>query len=360
MSSGLPDYAGGDRVFPAPEANEQAYGVLPQGFSRKSLNTILAEIEASMRTEFGPNVIQTPQSPFGQLNGLMAVLVTQMWEMAEDVYQSYDVDQAEGTRLDTLGKIRLLGRMSNETDAAYRQAINNQDRARIDVQDISRAVDAIDGVTFSHVWVNDSVHVDPYTGLPGGTLCVAVIGGDDAEIGLTLRRYVVPGISLYGNTYIMTTDEGYCRTLVLLRPILVKVKLIVNVAVRYDQRGCPPPALVSIRDAIVAAVGHNGSHELLNGDDVTFFLIRSIVEAKWPNVEVLSIVATAEGHRTAGNTLAITFNELATLAAEDVAIVPLTNTTGIPFEAVPPDAANPANVPSDDQVNPLLAKGWSR
>ena len=54
------------------------YGVQSTGYVRKPLSVILSEIEASMTTEFGPGVIQTSQSPFGQLNGLMADLVAEV------------------------------------------------------------------------------------------------------------------------------------------------------------------------------------------------------------------------------------------------------------------------------------------
>ena len=39
------------------------YGITKEGFIVKPLPVILAEIEALMITEFGPDVIQTPQSP---------------------------------------------------------------------------------------------------------------------------------------------------------------------------------------------------------------------------------------------------------------------------------------------------------
>ena len=74
---------------------------------------------------------------------------------AEDVYQSYDPDQAEGIRLDTLAEIRLLERAEGEADPAFRLAISNQGRAR-NIQDIARAVAGIPGVYYYHVWVNDT------------------------------------------------------------------------------------------------------------------------------------------------------------------------------------------------------------
>ena len=82
------------------------YGVQSEGFVRKPLSIVLAEIESALITEFGPGFVQTPQTPMGQINGIFAEAVAKLWEHAEDIYQSYDPDQAEGTRLDTLGRLR--------------------------------------------------------------------------------------------------------------------------------------------------------------------------------------------------------------------------------------------------------------
>jgi hypothetical protein len=295
------------------------YGVVPTGFDRKQLPTILTEIEAAMVTEFGPKVIQTSQSPFGQINGLMADLIATLWEFAEDVYQSYDVDQAEGNRLDILGKLRLIERSVGEGDAAYRKAITNAGQARIDIQDITRSMLNVDGVTYAHTFVNDTATTDPQTGLPGGSLAVAVIGGDNAALGAALRPYVVPGISTYGNQYVSTDIEGYCRTFTILRPIVVPIKLNITVRMRRDIMGCPPPAVVSLKAAIVDALSPGGSHELLNGDDITHFKIRSVVESLFPSVEVISISAKREDWPY-NVVVPITFNELATLRVEDIEV----------------------------------------
>lgn len=63
------------------------FGVVPEGYVRKPISIILAEIEAAMATEFGPGVIQTSQSPLGQLNGLMADLIAEIEERNLDVYR---------------------------------------------------------------------------------------------------------------------------------------------------------------------------------------------------------------------------------------------------------------------------------
>lgn len=293
-----------------------SYGVEPTGFSRKPLPVILAEIQAAHVTEFGPDVVQTAQSPLGQINGLMADFIGQLWELVEDVYQSYDPDQAEGTRLDTLGKLRLLQRNRNETEVEFRQAITNKGQARVDVQDIVRALRGIDGVTYAQVFLNDTQDSDDNFVLPAGHICAAVIGGDDDEIALALRRYVVPGISTYGNTYISTLVDGFCRNMTILRPSLVPITMVVDIKVRNDATGCPPPSLVTIKGAMLAAL----EADFINGNDVTHFRIRSAIERQFTNVEVVGINASRD-ELALGGFVTMGFTELATFHPDDIMIV---------------------------------------
>lgn len=299
-----------------------SYGVVPTGFNRKPLAVILSEIEGSLITEFGPHVVQTSQSPLGQINGLMADLITTLWEFAEDTYQSYDPDQAEGVRLDTLGKIRLLRRSGLEGDVAFRRAITNQGRARIDLQDITRAVRGLAGVTYAQVWINDSVEGFDQNGMPRGTITVAVLGGDDEEIAEAMRRFIVPGISTHGNVAVTTVDEGFCRQLMILRPILVPVTLDVRIRTSLDANGCPPPAPIAIRDALIADFEFDGPRMLLNGDDVTHYRVRAAIESRFPGVEVIEIVASRDG-LTSQNKADIGFIEIAVLSPDTTTVTVL-------------------------------------
>lgn len=291
------------------------YGVISTGFNRKPVAVTLAEIEALMQTEFGPDVIQTSQSPLGQINGLMADMITQLWEIAEDVYQSYDPDQAEGIRLAALGKMRLLTRGIGESETQFRQAITNQGQARVDVQDIVRALRNIAGVTYAQVFLNDTQDSDEDM-LPPGFICAAVIGGEDEDIAAALRQYVVPGISTYGNTYVSTVVEGFCRSMTILRPSLVPVTMQVQLRMRNDNTGCPPPSLAAIKSAMLSGLAQS----LVNGDDVNHFRVRSEVERLFPNVEVVAIFASRDGLPLA-STVGIGFTELATFPVDAVTLI---------------------------------------
>lgn len=259
------------------------YGVQPTGYVRKPLAVILAEIEASMITEFGPGVIQTPQSPFGQLNGLVADLVSEIDERNLDIYQSYDPDQAEGTRLDILGRLRLISR-GDDTDDEFRKAITNDGYARVDIQDLNRAIAGLDGVTYTQVFVNETGESTDY-GLDRGSVAVAVVGGDEVEIVDAMRTYIVPGIDTYGNHQVTSSVDGFCRSLNIIRPVEVTVDLNVVLSVTEDRFGCPAPSLISIKQILI----DEWEKQRINGQDVSFYTIRKIIEAQFSNIQVLSV-----------------------------------------------------------------------
>ena len=291
------------------------YGVLPTGYARKPLAVILAEIEQAMIDLFGPDVIQTSQSPLGQINGLFADLSAQLFEHAENTYQSYDPDQAEGLRLEMLAKLRLLERAVGESDSDFRQAITNAGRARIDIQDLMRAVRNVDGVTYAQVFVNDTDSTDA-NGLESHSIAVATLGGSDADVALAVRTYVVPGIGTSGNTRVDTTKDGVCRTIWISRPVEIPISLDVTIIRRYDRLGCPPADLVTIAEGLVEDL--NGDRRPINGEDVTVHLIRSAIEARYPNVEVVSITGSRAGDATMP--IDIGFDEIATFSLDDVTI----------------------------------------
>jgi hypothetical protein len=302
-----------------------AYGVVPTGFSRKPLATILAEIEAQMVTEFGPGVIQTPQSPLGQLNGLLADAIAEFWERAEDVYQSRDPDQTEGVNLDVLGRYRLI-RRNGATDSAYRQSITNAGQARVDIQDIEGAVASLPGVTYARVWVNEEGETNA-DGIPPGGISVAVVGGEDEAVANAIRAHTVPGATTYGNAVVNSLIDGYCRSLYIVRPIDVPVTLTVQVRLNKDRFDCPAPSLTAIRDGLVADWAALQS----NGKDVTAYAVRQLIESRHVGVEVVSIIGRRDGGG-GENSVSIGFIEMASLAAADVTIEVATDPVLTPSE----------------------------
>lgn len=262
------------------------FGVKPTGYVRTPISIFLARLEAKMITQFGPGVIQTPQSPFGQLNGLMADMLSEIDERMLDLYQSYDPDQAEGNRLDTLGRMRLLNRNSLD-DAVYRKSITNAGQARIDVKDIASAALSIPGVTYAQVFTPDLGLPE----VPPGTIAVAVMGGDDDDLAAGIRPYITPGIDAVGNVRVSTTINGYCRSLGIVRPLEVEVEVKVYIRRSLDKFGCPAPSGTVIKEALDTA----WKEDRINGLSPSFYRIRSIIESRFNNVEVVAVDAKKDG-----------------------------------------------------------------
>lgn len=294
-----------------------AYGVTPVGFLRKSLAQILAEIEQDNRDAIDAGVVQTPESPLGQLNGVFAEQAARLWEVAEAVYQAYDPDQAEGTRLDILARVRLLERAANEGDAAFRQAITNVGRARIDLSDLLRALRGLTGVTYAAAFANDADTPDA-DGVAGHSVAVAVIGGDDAEIATAIRRYVVPGVGTHGNTMVSVTIDGFCRSIRFVRPTERRVFLSLDVTLSNDKNGCPPPSFAAIKTALVELL--TGDARPLNGADITLHLLRTVLACRFPNVEIVSAGASFSEEGPFVMPLAVAFDEIATFDAEAITL----------------------------------------
>lgn len=86
-------------------------GLTSQGFERKRLPDIVAEIETAMKATFGEDIDLRPESLFSQLIGTLALPISELWEEAENVYISKDPDFAEGVQLDVVaaltGTVRL-------------------------------------------------------------------------------------------------------------------------------------------------------------------------------------------------------------------------------------------------------------
>lgn len=96
-----------------------AYGLTPQGFVRKPLSVIKAEIEASWRLAFGASIDVSASTPDGQVIGIFAEREALVWELAEIIAGMMDPDKASDRLLEVLclltGTYRTLAKRSTVT-----------------------------------------------------------------------------------------------------------------------------------------------------------------------------------------------------------------------------------------------------
>lgn len=294
------------------------YGVKPTGFVRKPLAVILAEREEKNRAVFGNNTIQTAQSPLGEFNGIVSALVAELWEIAEDVYQSYDPDQASGTRLETLARLRLIERAMNEGDASLAQAITNAGVANVRDADFYRSVLNVSGVVWAQIYSNETGETDD-NGMPRNSVTVAAIGGENTEIATIARRFIIPGITVFGNTAVDTNIDGFCRTIRIMRPTERRVRAEITINKKNGARGCPPPS-----NAAIAATFANeflGIGRPDNGADLSVDLVRRSILCAHENVSVTGVRFAFDDDDFANAPLAIGFDEIASVTVSDITVL---------------------------------------
>ena len=192
----------------------------------------------------------------------------------------------------------------------------NDGQAEVDVQDLVRAIRSLDGVTYTQVFVNETGEITA-EGFESGSLSVAILGGEDSDIARAIRRYVVPGINTFGNHPVTSVIDGFCRQFNIIRPIPVGVELRVELRVTDDRFGCPPAALAVVKSHLLS----EWESSRVNGLDLSFYTVRSIIESQFTNMEVVVVQGSRDGIDYADNqAVPIAFIEMAELTEDDVTI----------------------------------------
>lgn len=86
-------------------------GYGPAGFERKRLAEILSDKNEAQKGVFGADINLNPESPDGQISGLMALSDDQLWQIAEYAVNATDPDNAVGPTLSSLVKINYIERL---------------------------------------------------------------------------------------------------------------------------------------------------------------------------------------------------------------------------------------------------------
>lgn len=96
-----------------------AFGVTSEGFTAKTVEEIVEELNDAFRAAFGDEIDVSPESNFGQVIGVMAERYADLWGTAEAIYNAFTPDGALGTALDNVaaitGTVREPARTSEVT-----------------------------------------------------------------------------------------------------------------------------------------------------------------------------------------------------------------------------------------------------
>lgn len=97
-------------------------GLTSQGFKRKRLDAILEDKNDAVRSVFGNNINLTPESPDGQINGVLAESDANLWELAEACYNAYIPSKTTGNSLSdlvTLNGIKRIEATATVVDVTF-------------------------------------------------------------------------------------------------------------------------------------------------------------------------------------------------------------------------------------------------
>lgn len=87
------------------------FGITPTGFVMPQLTDIQQQINQSLYNALGTDINLGAESVFGQISGIMAEQIAEVWQAMQDVYSSQGPDTAFGNSLDNVGALRGIPRL---------------------------------------------------------------------------------------------------------------------------------------------------------------------------------------------------------------------------------------------------------
>lgn len=124
-------------------------GVTPEGFVRKTTQEILQDINNRQLGEVAATLDLSTEQPQGQINGIFADALGELWELAQAVFHGYDPDAAEDQQLGNLGKL---------TGTARRAASFSEVDLDCELQD---GTELVSGTHFAAIDGNEDVRWTP-------------------------------------------------------------------------------------------------------------------------------------------------------------------------------------------------------
>lgn len=175
-------------------------GVVATGFETKTTVDIVAELEASEKSQYGASWNVRATSLQGVLNGIFGAKLAEVWEVAEDVFNAFNPDGASGRALDQLCALTGVTRLP-ATKSTATLTLSGTDSTVISVGQL-RVSHSVTG-TF---WTNTTGGT-----ISGGTLDVDVEAeetGANAALAGTLTVIETPISGLDSVTNALDATEG--------------------------------------------------------------------------------------------------------------------------------------------------------
>lgn len=239
-------------------------GLTITGFSAKALSEIQDEVNVALLAGLSPTLNLSSTSPFGQYSGVNASQMRQLWEALQEVYSSFDIEQAEGDALTArcrhVGVFRRPATKStvsmNITIAANTYAagslvvhVDGDPEKRFALkEELTTAGGAITGVVFEceeegAITANASTVTQIATGAPDlteATNPAAASVGDDEETDTALRERWRQSTAIRGSTSVDAIRADLLEV-----DNVTDARVRENVTSTTDGFGIPPGAVAA-------------------------------------------------------------------------------------------------------------------
>lgn len=86
------------------------FGISNEGFKRKRLDQLLTELNDEVKAIFGDNFNVSPESPDGQVNGVISESNANLWELGEEAYNAFNPSATTGVGLSNLVQLNGITR----------------------------------------------------------------------------------------------------------------------------------------------------------------------------------------------------------------------------------------------------------
>ncbi len=77
-------------------------GITPTGFEKRTLEDLLAQVEAEEVQQISSALDVSASSPMGQINAVLMKTVSELWDLAQAIYDGFDPDKNEGDAQDAV------------------------------------------------------------------------------------------------------------------------------------------------------------------------------------------------------------------------------------------------------------------
>lgn len=102
-------------------------GVSATGFVPKTVDELQTDISEAETSIIDPTLDTSPEEPIGQLNGIFASKLAELWELAGVAYNGYNRDSAEGPQLDNCNGLTGTKRLPATPSYTLQTCIFSQD-----------------------------------------------------------------------------------------------------------------------------------------------------------------------------------------------------------------------------------------